>query len=201
VGLEKNANIDPTAAVAYAKLVLPILDPELWYKLNLLTPEDSKQGTDYCLREVFRNAGFETRKRAYIRDESPPVFKERARHTAIAWVEDRVRRKLCGEDSRRAEVSGRCSECNAALVWSRRLSSRTALLCEVCGRENRYFCPICYHEMHHLRGKLFSCVNCSYYQVSEVEILEEATESYIFRCLKRGIDDPRIDDCIHVPVE
>jgi len=43
-----------------------------------------------------------------------------------------------------------------------------------------------------LGEKLLVCVQCSYREVSEVEILEEVTESYILRCLKLKIDDPRI---------
>src|SRR5579864_9492868 len=98
--------MDPMAVPIYAKMVLPDLDPDLWRRLELLSP-DELEGVDYRLRSVFRNVSFlETQKRAYIRDERLPAFKEWVRQTVRTWIEDRISRGQCRLESRQVTVSG-----------------------------------------------------------------------------------------------
>jgi len=190
--LEKDAEVGPSALIEYTKLVLPLYDEELYKKLKLLSPLDSggSEDVESLLKVILKDRSDVMLWRAsYVRGEAGIV--ERLDNVLCNWLDALISNKQCGLYSRPSALSCTCPKCGGDLLWEEK-SARNILWCPGCEEEYRIGCPICdYVGLEHRVRKSLTCPNCSYRLIFEKEII---TREYIFRCLRQGINDPRIED-------
>jgi DNA-directed RNA polymerase subunit RPC12/RpoP len=187
--LELEARLDPAKAPAYAREVMPRLDPDLWRKLTLIAGDGVDEVVVEALsmlkpyKEVVKDVVVKGGKRI-------PSFRDHLCDALRFWLRRAIRNKLPAKSEPRV-VYGRCGKCGEAIEYGRE-EGRNILVCPKCRVRLYYYCPICGSEMLFEPPIRLECPNCGYREVVSEEILPQITVDYACYCAYWGINDPRL---------